>query len=417
MYQLPYGNGRISLCLGDSFQPDILERKAARQVSTKERQENIILDALRQAELPPEEFLTEDDTVCIVVSDYSRPSGSAVYVPILIDKILSLGIKRDRIVIVIALGLHRPATESEIRLLVGDNIYDTISVENHLPQGQLKSINGIEFNRTAMEADKLVLTGLVTFHPMAGYSGGYKSLLPGIASKKSIIANHRKYFSGKSMHPSVGPGKTEGNPVLQDILTYCRNVKPTFCLNVVLGDEKDIIFASAGEVEKAWKNCCEYISENSTVHIEHRYGTVIASAGGAPSDYSFYQCMKVLTNASRACRPGGTLIIVAECYAGWEIDPEILSWFQCTGEDIADKLFLDFRMDGLAVFMARNVISNYSVYLLSSLKDQEVRGVGLNPIRNANDILKVLEECDKHDMAVLPLGAQLLPVPIKGGKI
>ena len=263
------------------------------------------------------------------------------------------------------------------------------------------------FRREAVEADKLVVTGAVTFHPMAGFSGGRKSLLPGIASADDIRKNHRLYFSGVNRNPACAPASVEGNPVRDDLTRRTRGFRDIWALNVVLNEQKDIIFASCGDIDRVWSDCCSYVEQSNSFRIDKMYENVITSAGGYPSDFSFYQSMKVLTNSSRACVDGGKLIVLSECSNGWEIDGRMLKLFALTPEEVAGRLISDFRMDVLGMYMAMSIINSYEVWLHSSLPRAEVESAGMHYLE---DISIVNELVSAGSTAVIKNGSSILPV-------
>jgi lactate racemase len=235
-------------------------------------------------------------------------------------------------------------------------------------------------------------------------------LLPGVAAKESVLENHRMFFQDHAKHPAVHPGSTGQNPVQQHILESCARITtPIFCLNVVLDQHKQIRFAAAGSVMHAWSACCANVRDLNSVRTDHAYPWVLASAGGSPSDFSFYQCMKVLTHGASACSVDGNLIILAECANGWEIDPDLLAWFSLPLDEVATLLLADFRMDGLAVYMAMNIIRRHPVYFLSALPPAQVLRTGMIPVADAASLQELIDHKVHGTLAILPHGAQTLP--------
>jgi len=270
-----------------------------------------------------------------------------------------------------------------------------------------------------VNADRVIVTGAVTFHPMAGFSGGRKSLLPGIASSKDIYQNHRLYFNGNSVHTGTGPAKIDDNPVLQDIRERTKGFTKLWALNVVLNEQNMIEFASCGNVETVWDDCRKFVSKHHSVEIEEKYDLVIASAGGYPSDCSFYQSMKVMTNSSRACKPGGTLIIISQCSHGWEIRDELFSYFTMTLEEISRDLQRSFTMDGLALYMALSIIRSHNIWFFSDLPENEVEKAGMQNLKHIGDIAAIAEKSGnlsspsihtRTRTAVMQNGSSVLPI-------
>lgn len=411
-YDLSLGSGRLDVSFDRRRRVDVLKPPASPEPTGLD----VVRRAFDEADLRLEEFLKPGGRVCLVVSDYTRRTGSEVYVPEFLDRLLHAGVKAEDITVLIALGLHRPAAEEEMRRIVTDRVFERVKVVNHDPDDCVDDSGGAAFSRHVMEAGAVILTGVVSFHPMAGYSGGLKSLLPGVSSRRSVLENHRKYFLDLDMHPGVGPAKVDGNPVQEDIRLRCAGLQRLYCLNVVLDTAGDVAFAAAGTVAHAWGRCRDFVHRYRSVPIERIYDLVVASAGGAPLDYSFYQCMKVLGNASAACKEGGTLVILAQCYAGWEIAAELLNWFVLSPEKVARRLLENFRMDGLAVYMAMRVIRNHRIFFVSSLPGEEVRKTGMIPLKPEDlDLEGICGLPLTAAAAVMPEGALTLPILTTGG--
>ena len=357
------------------------------------------------------DFLGQGRTVTIVASDQTRDTGSAVYLPLLLEMAKRHACK---VTVLIALGLHRPADGVEISRILGCDPGGDVRILNHDPDAGLSDYGNGSFNASVVEADRVILTGSVTFHPMAGYSGGWKSLLPGVSSRSCVIENHKLYFSGLNADPRVGSAMVEGNPILEDI--RCRTsafAEKTWCLNVVQDEAKAIVHAAAGSVETAWRSCIAYLEEHNSFTIQRRYPVVVASSGGYPADFSFYQSTKTITNASSACMKGGTICLIMECRNGWELDRDVLSLSKLELPQIASVVKRNFSMSGLAAYMVLSMIRNYRVYCLSALPGNEIRDFGMRPLASASDIgpLVAMEKADR--IAVMPAAATVLPRVMK----
>lgn len=404
---LRYGDREVSVEFPDEGVDMIVAGTAP------ERDESeLVLDALAAARPGLLEFLGSSDSVLLVVSDHTRNTGSRIYMPILLGLMRRSGRK---ITILVALGLHRPSTESEIADILGCAPGEGVTVRNHDPDANLAECGEGFFCREAVEAEKIILTGSVAFHPMAGFSGGWKSLLPGIASREGIVENHRLYFSGGAMDPRVGPALVEDNPIQTHIRRGTAGFAgKTWCLEVVQDEEKSIVFAAAGQVDEAWKACAAYLEDRNSPAIERLYPVVVASSGGFPSDFSFYQTMKTLTNASRACEKGGSIYLLMECRNGWELDGEILSWGHLELEEIAARLKEEFSMSGLAMYMALSVIREHRVFCMSSLPEKEVAGLGMRHLASEAELGDLVRAEIANRVAVIPAAAAVLPSPGPG---
>ena len=215
------------------------------------------------------------------------------------------------------------------------------------------------------------------------------------------------------MHPGTGPANISNNPVLNDISERTRGFKKLWALNVVLNEQNVIEFTSCGKIDSVWDDCRRYVSAHHSVSIKEKYDMVISSAGGYPSDHSFYQSMKVLTNSSRACKPGGILIIVSQCMHGWEIRDELFSFFTMTLDDISRNLENSFTMDGLALYMALSIIRSHTVWLYSELPEKEVTATGMNYFKSLDKVHEIAASTGNLSgirTAVMHNGSSVLPI-------
>ncbi len=404
---LPYGSEHVSVRVRKHCH--ILGRTS--RASSHNAQDQIVRDAMEHPLQAPRlaDAVRAGDRVAIVVSDYTRPTGADVYAPMILSQLMEAGVAAENIVIVIALGLHRPASDQEIASILGPQIPEQVRVENHNPDQGLVDLGGVQMNRAVAEASLVVITGAVTFHPMAGYSGGYKSLVPGVASRQDILHNHLLYFQGDHANPRVGPAIVERNPVIDDIRRRGQALGRTVCLNVVMDEQHRVAFAAYGSVDSAWYACASFLRHSSIIDIPKRLPVVFASAGGFPCDFSFYQSMKTLTNSALACEPGGTLIVLSECRNGWELRDELIGMFSLPLKEIARQVKSDFRMDALAVYMAARVIKSRCVFLFSSLPADQVRRAGMEPVNSPTELERIIDMLPTCEIAVFPEATSFLP--------
>ena len=403
---IPYGLKKINLYIKKNINFDELNINTINSIPEL----SIVKSALKTptGSSPLSEFVQKGDKIAIVVSDYTRNTRSAFYLPFIISELKKSGVRLTDITIVIALGLHKPATKSEISKIVGEKLSKLIKIENHNPDSNLIKLGTILLNKTVACSSKIIVTGAVTFHPLAGFSGGFKSLLPGVASREDILANHMLYFNGLIPNPKIGPGYIRGNPILYDMFRLSNVLKNVYCFNVVLGKNHKIIYASSGSIRESWRSCVKFIKKYFVLNIEKPYKFLIASAGGFPNDFSFYQSMKVLTNASRACIPGGNILILSECNRGWGIRPELLKLFSMPLEEIAKYLKMEFSIDGLAIYMASRIIKSFNVIFYSSLDAEEVKRSGMMPMNDPKDLQNLINNYASDTFAILPEATLIL---------
>ncbi|MCE5222129.1 MAG: nickel-dependent lactate racemase [Clostridium sp.] len=266
-----------------------------------------------------EELVKDKHNMVIITSDHTRPVPSKVTMPILLERIRKVNPNID-IKILIATGFHRPTTKEEMINKFGQNIVDNEEIINHISTdesslinvGTLPSGGELFLNKLAMETELLIAEGFIEPHFFAGFSGGRKSILPGIASAKTIMANHCSEFIN-SNHARTGVIKD--NPIHKDMIYAAEKSNLAFILNVVIDEDKNVINAFAGDSKLAHEEGCKFVMDLSSVE-SIQADIVVSSNGGYPLDQNIYQAVKGMTAAEATCRKGGVIIMVAACDDG-----------------------------------------------------------------------------------------------------
>ena len=288
---------------------------------------------------PLSEVVKPGETVAITVSDITRSwQRNDLTLPILIDSLNEAGIADKDITVIIAVGAHRQNTAEEFAELCTPEVCQRVSVINHnawdtnnmIYHGKTSRGTEVSFNRIAAEADRVILTGGVIYHYMVGYGGGRKSILPGVASLKTIQQSHiwaMEKTVGNGSNPLAANMKTDGNPAHEDMMEAAALLKPDFIVNVVPNLDGDITGIFAGNWISAWQQATRLVDEIFGVTIQEQADIVIASAGGYPKDINLYQSQKTIDNAVYAMKPGGVTILLAECPDIKE-PAEFFDWFK-----------------------------------------------------------------------------------------
>ncbi len=314
--ELPFGHGSVSAEIPSENLIGVFSPRSLRQAAGDEG--DLIRRALENPIGSPRlrDLARRGQKVVVVTSDLTRPCPSERLLPPVLDELAAAGIPDDDITIIIGLGLHRPMTEAELRDTVGEAVYRRVRVINHdvrdtVSLGRTSFGTPVEVFRPVVEADFRVCLGNVEFHYFAGYSGGAKAIVPGCASEATVTANH-----AMMVRPEAQAGRLEGNPVRADLEEATAMVGADFLLNVVVDGEHRIVQAVAGDVKAAHRMGCQWVSQRGKVPIPAPADIVLVSAGGYPKDVNLYQAQKALDNAAYAVRPGGIIILVAECPEG-----------------------------------------------------------------------------------------------------
>lgn len=264
---------------------------------------------------PLEQLARDKRSACIVISDITRPVPNKLILPPLLDTIEKAGIPRDSITLLIATGMHRPNLGDELIELVGAEIASNYHIVNHDCEDratlrQVMTIDGhpIEVNQHYLDADLKILTGLIEPHPFAGFSGGGKSILPGISSFETMKFMHSFALVD---HPDVATAKVDDNPFRLHVNSICEQAGVDFIVNVIVDHAKQPVHLFAGDVKEAFAAGCRVAENNAVVHVGKPADLVITSGGGYPLDATFYQSTKGLIAAGEIVRPGGTILIIS----------------------------------------------------------------------------------------------------------
>ena len=268
---------------------------------------------------PLKAMVKPTDRVAIVISDITRPTPNEKLVPWLLAELDQ--VPRDRFVIINGVGSHRANTREELVQMLGQEVVDTVRIENHdaFDDGKVVRVgrntygSEVFLNRTYVESDFRIVTGFIEPHFFAGFSGGPKGIMPGIASIRTILDFHNARMIG---HPNSTWGVIEGN-ILQDSATQnCLMARPQFMLNVTLNGRKEITSVFAGDVIQAHRAGCEFVRESAMCAVDEPFDVVVTTNSGYPLDQNLYQTIKGMSAAAMIVRQGGAILSASECCDG-----------------------------------------------------------------------------------------------------
>jgi len=258
--------------------------------------------------------------IVIVINDITRPTPSKVLIDALMEELQNIGINYENIKLIVATGSHRANTIAELEMMIGKENVKRFKIENHCctDENNIKYIGNtkkgmpIYINKTVAEADIKILTGVIVPHHTAGFSGGRKSIIPGVASLNTLKIHHS--FPIRPYEPSMG--NMDSNPFHQEALEATKMVGVDFILNVVQNSKKETIAVVAGDLETAHKKGVEICKKISEVEIPELADIVVTSPGGFPRDINLYQSQKAVSVAEKMVKKDGVVILVAECKNG-----------------------------------------------------------------------------------------------------
>jgi lactate racemase len=260
--------------------------------------------------------------VVIVVSDITRPIPYHAFLFQLCMLLEDSGVRKEEVLILVATGMHRPSTEKEQIEMFGKEVFERYRIVDHLAEDEsdLAEVEGrswsgakVRLNRYYVNAGMRIITGLVEPHFMAGFSGGRKSICPGLASLDTVKNFHGEPFLSKL---EASNGNLEGNPLHEESLSVAKLVPPDFSINLVLNHERQVVSAFSGNLEAAHEAACAFVRKAVCPMVEEPADVVITSSGGYPLDTTFYQCVKGMVSCLPAVKPNGKIISFGGCEQG-----------------------------------------------------------------------------------------------------
>lgn len=365
---------------------------------------------------PLDEIVTGNDSVLIVVSDATRPTASAQIVNLLIRRLVQAGVSPARMAIVFATGIHRPVSQQERLELLTPFVVQRLRVLDHDAYDPKKlfslgtTAEGVEvlLNLALKEYSRVILIGGINFHYFAGFTGGRKSVCPGLAAAKTIEATHMLAmdFETGGRREGVGAGLLDGNAVHEECERIAKLVAPAYSINTIVNEQKRALKLFCGDWRLAHRAACEHYLDHHSVRISEKRETVIASCGGFPYDINLIQAHKALDMASHACKDGGTIILLAECSDGLG-RPDFLKWFESANSRLlAERLRTAYEVNGQTAWALMTKAERFRVCLISELPDEHVKRMGMIPVHS---ISEALEHASGNEGFIMPRGAAVLP--------
>lgn len=357
------------------------------------------------------EFVSRDrpEKIVIIINDITRPVPYEIVLQPMLDELLAAGIDADKITLLIATGMHRPMTLGEVRETLGSEIINNYHWENHLCDeemsyiGELKEGIPLYVNPLVLEADFLCAVGVIAPHYMAGFSGGRKSLLPGVCGRKTIEVHHSLMRLPNSRTAVLSNNKF--HETMDQAAGLC-NLR--FIANVIADSRNQVVDLVTGNYKAAWEKGVELCRESSIVRLEEAADAVIVSAGGFPKDINMYQAQKALENASYCVKDGAPIILIAECREGLG-EEKFKEWLLEAEQpaDLAKKIKTVFELGGHKAFAIARVAVNHPLYLYSSLDKNLSRECFMEPV-GVGDVKEILT--DDRLVYILPHGANTVPM-------
>jgi nickel-dependent lactate racemase len=416
--KLAFGKTGLEINLENSQDIIVVEPKFVSGLTDPEK---ALLSALEDPIKSPSlrEMVRPNDTVGIIFSDITRPMPRQKVIQAILSELSH--VSRKNIILFNALGTHRKNTKTELRKMLGDALFtefqivqnDAFDESTQVCLGTASRGQEIWLNRALVDCDIKILTGFIEPHLFAGFSGGGKAIMPGMAGQQTILANHDAVMIG---NPNATWGITKNNPILTEIHEVMQSVGNTFLVNVALNKYKEIIQVFAGNLVAAHSEGCKFVKDITMVPLPHSFDIVITTNSGYPLDLNLYQAIKGVSAAAKIVSKGGAIIVAAEC---WDGIPDHGLYKQLLQEADSPRQLLDSiqssketRRDQWQAQIQVQVQLKSDVYVRTdNLTDAQIESMLLKPCRSIEDtVITLIEKYGSQArICVMPEGPQTIP--------
>lgn len=417
-YQFRYGNMTVTLPIEENQVIGVIEGNETPVLDDIEGELYKVLDNPIES-APLSEVASKASSIAIIVSDMTRFwMRQDIIVPLLVRYLVEkCGRKYEDLEIIIATGTHVGGSEEDLRTLVTSDIYDKVKTVNHdcraddlVYLGTTSYGTPVKVNKDAADADLVICLGAATYHVMAGFGGGRKSILPGISSLETIKHNHAYSLAPDKFitNPEIGNGVLDGNPLNEDMLEAAAMMKNLFMVTLVTDTEFRLSSIFAGHWRKSWEAACEEVRRIYRVPVKEKADVVITSCGGFPKDESLYQGTKAVDNVISALKDGGTLVLLLEGRNGGG-SPDYFDWIKPLVNGTFEKeLRENFTVGGYIFFLNCEQAARFNILMYSSIPAETVAPMG---IKSYDNLDKLMEDAhlEGKSIYVIPTGSTVLP--------
>jgi lactate racemase len=413
-FELAYGRGSLKF-VADDDRFVVLSDHSTAEAPLSEAQIGAAFDSPTGSP-PLDDVVGSDDSVLLVVSDATRATASAQIVNLLVRRLIQIGVSPGNIAVIFATGIHRRVSDEEKRELLTPFIVQRIRTLDHdaYDEAKLYSLGTtprgvpVELSSALRDFSRVIVIGGINFHYFAGFTGGRKSICPGLASAKTIEATHMLAFDFErgGRKPGVGPGLLDGNAVHEECERIAELVAPAFVVNTVVNEDNRAVAVFCGDWRQAHRAACRHYLKRNSFAIREKRDVVIVSCGGFPHDINMIQAHKALDMAAHACKDGGTIILLAECSDGLGRS-DFLKWFAVAdSRALENRLRNGYEVNGQTAWALLSKAERYRICLVSELREEQVEKMRMVPVRTIEDGLK---EAGAASGFIMPRGAAVLP--------
>ena len=426
-YRIPYGKGEQVVDLPEEHVSQALLPPV---IETPHTVEELMEEALAHPIGTPalDELIKAEDKVVLVVSDITRAwARFDLFLPILVEKLNKSGVPDGHISVIIATGKHRLNSDAEKEEIIGHDLFHRLRVYDHDPSteacvfyGKTKRGTPVWINKRVAAADKVILTGGLSPHIYAGFGGGRKSVIPGVAGVESINHNHNMALTdeiGGGVNPETCIMRHAGNRVSEDMCDVAAFLNPCFMVNVIMDAEGNFYKIMAGHWKEAWLQGTKEVMKLQGVPLKEKSDVVIVSGGGYPRDISLYQGMKCYAPGSAALKEGGILIAVLRCQDMTEPPAFFASFRYADLKQMEMDVRADFTVPFYVAFYMCCLARHFTIILVTEPENfANAWKTGAIPAATLAEAWEMAEQKLKeqgktdYTINIMPYGGDTLPV-------
>jgi len=416
---LPYGRGTIRVDIPEKNLVSIVTPAAMDPIpEPKKTLAEAIMNPMDSQSLT--DLAQGRSSPCIIVSDSTRPTPSGIIAEESLRALNRAGIRDEKVKIVIATGLHRPCTPEEIVERLGEDLPRRVQVINHdardndsvIRIGYTTKGTPIWLNTVVHESDLIIGDGYIEPHFFAGYTGGGKTILPGVSGFETIKANHGAALID---HPSARAGILDGNPIYEEIVEGAKQAGMDFSINVTLNSEKLVSGIFAGEFEAAHMAGSAFLDDHVKVETPEA-DIVVTTNGGYPLDRDLYQAVKGMTVGEAAVKEGGVVIVASECIdgVGHPLFQNLVEG--CPGpEEVLETIRAPgfFVVDQWEAQILARVLTRCDVICVTGVEPETIEGMHMTPTTDIEEAMEIAIRSVGRDpeIVAIPGGPSTIPVP------
>lgn len=352
-----------------------------------------------------ENVIKQSNRALIILPDITRKSGAEFF----LKEITEIFEKFNKdFSIIFATGTHRKLSVDEMKSILTKELYekyknciiihDPDDIDSHVYFGKTRTNTPILINRAYMEHDTIIPIASVSYHYFAGFGGGKKMIVPGIAARKTAMSNHKLVLdeTNKKKNEYAKTGNLKNNPVSDDLVScvmLARGGKTFFLINTILNDEDKVVYVSGGDLFMSHIAATEKLKELTSIKVSKTYDAAIVSCGGFPKDINLIQAQKSLDRACTIVKKGGKIFFFAKCEDGYG-NRDFEEFFRHkSSKEMFDILLTDYQINRQTAYNLKSILEKYDVYLYSNFDKLNTERIGFKKLEDVNDINLLISDC------------------------